>query len=43
MNAYSFPEHVTISSEAKQLIKNILVTDPKQRPTVDDILQHNFL
>lgn len=43
MNAYSFPEHVTISPEAKQLIKSILITDPKQRPTVSDILKHEFL
>jgi len=43
MNAYSFPEHVTISSEAKKLIKSILITDPKQRPTVEEILQHDFL
>ena len=29
MNAYSFPEHVTISSEARALIKKILVQDPR--------------
>ena len=29
MNAYSFPEHVTISAEARKLIKSILVTDPR--------------
>ncbi len=43
MNAYSFPEHVTISPEAKKLIQSILVTDPKKRLTIDEILSHPFL
>ena len=43
MNAYSFPEHVTISKEAKSLIKSILVTDPSRRPSIDELLAHDFL
>lgn len=43
MNSYSFPKHVTVSAEARKLIKNILVTDPKSRLTVEEISQHDFL
>jgi len=43
MNAYSFPEHVTISPEAKDIIKSVLINDPKQRLTVDEMLDHAFL
>ena len=43
MNAYSFPEHVIISDAAKDLITKILIGDPKLRPNLDDILNHDFL
>ena len=43
MNAYSFPEHVTISSAAKNLITKILNTDPAKRPTLDEILSSEFM
>ena len=43
MNAYSFPEHVVISEAAKDLISKILIGDPTQRPTLDDMLQHEWL
>lgn len=42
-NSYTFPDHVQISDAAKDLIKRILVKDPKKRPTLDDILSHEFL
>lgn len=42
MNAYSFPEHVIISAAAKNLITKILNTDPAKRPSIDDILNHEF-
>ena len=42
MNAYSFPENAIISAAAKDLIKAILVTDPSKRPTLDQILIHDF-
>jgi polo-like kinase 1 len=32
---YSFPEHVTISDNARNLIQKILVLDPSKRPTLD--------
>lgn len=42
MNAYSFPEHVIISTQAKDLITRILNNDPAKRPTLDEILAHEF-
>ena len=42
-NNYSFPSNVSISEDAKDLIKKILVLDPIQRPTLDEILQHPFV
>jgi polo-like kinase 1 len=42
MNAYSFPENVPISEEAKGLISIILNLDPNKRPNLDEILDHNF-
>ena len=42
MNNYSFPESAVISEAAKNLITEILVTDPSKRPTLDQILTHDF-
>ena len=42
MNAYSFPDTAIISEAAKNLISQILVTDPAKRPTLDQILTHDF-
>ena len=42
MNAYSFPETAIISESAKNLISQILVTDPGKRPSLDHILTHDF-
>ena len=42
MNAYSFPENAVISDAAKNLISQILVTDPNRRPSLDQILIHDF-
>lgn len=42
MNAYNFPEHVTVSSEAKDLIEKILVSDPSSRLTLSQIEEHEF-
>ena len=41
MNNYSFPEGAVISEAAKNLITEILVTDPSKRPTLDQILTHD--
>jgi len=37
MNNYSFPDHVPISDNARNLISKILNLDPIKRPTLDDI------
>ena len=42
-NAYTFPEHVPISDSAKDLITRILSKDPASRPTLNEILRHEFL
>ncbi len=43
MNAYNFPEHVVISENARDLITKLLVGDPKQRLTLDELAAHSFL
>ena len=42
MNSYNFPDNSIISETAKNLIQQILVTDPSKRPTLDQILTHDF-
>lgn len=43
MNAYNFPESVPISDAARDLITKILNNDPSRRPTVDEILAHEWI
>ncbi len=40
---YNFPEHVTISDNARNLISKILVLDPSKRPTLEEILSDPFM
>lgn len=42
MNAYSFPDHVPLSEQSKSLITRILVNDPAKRPSLDEIMDHEF-
>ena len=42
-NNYHFPDYIPITETAKDLIKNLLVLDPKSRFTLDQILQHPFM
>ena len=42
INAYSFPENVPISEQAKNLISKILNLDPTKRPSLDEIMDHPF-
>ena len=42
LNSYSFPNNVIISENAKNLISKILILDPKKRPSLDQILIHDF-
>jgi polo-like kinase 1 len=43
MNAYSFPDNVPITDAARDLITKILNNDPTKRPSVDEILNHEFI
>lgn len=43
MNAYSFPDNISISDNAKSLISKILHLDPAKRPGLAEILEHPFL
>jgi polo-like kinase 1 len=40
---YAFPEHVTISDNARNLISKILVLDPSKRPNLEEILADPFM
>ena len=43
MNAYNFPDNVPISDSARDLITKILNNDPAKRPTIDDIMVHDWI
>jgi polo-like kinase 1 len=42
MNAYSFPDHIQISNESRDLIEKILVIEPSLRPNLNEIEKHPF-
>ena len=42
MNEYTFPKNTIISEAAKDLIEQILILDPLKRPSLDEILAHDF-
>lgn len=41
-NSYAFPPGINVSNEAVSLVSAILNTNPDQRPTLTDILSHEF-
>lgn len=43
MNAYTFPDHIQISDAAKDMITKILNNDPAKRPTLEELLNHEFI
>jgi polo-like kinase 1 len=43
MNAYTFPDHVHVSTAARDMITKILTNDPAKRPSLDELLSHDFL
>ena len=43
MNAYSYPETISVSEELKDLIAKLIVTDPLLRLPLDEVLQHPFM
>ena len=42
-NKFIYPNSVTVSENAKNLISKILVTDPSRRLTLVEILDHQFM
>jgi len=42
-NEYSFPSHVQISEHSRNLITSMLQSKPYKRPTLDEIMEHDFL
>lgn len=42
-NQYDFPEDRPVSSSAQELITGILTKDPSLRPTIHEIVEHEFL
>ena len=43
MNAYNFPENVPITNYARDIVTKILNNDPGKRPTIDEILAHEWI
>lgn len=43
LNNYVFPEHVSVSPAAKDLITKILKTVPEERPSLEEVICHEFL
>ncbi|KAL1746761.1 kinase-like domain-containing protein [Schizophyllum fasciatum] len=41
-NDYEFPEEKAVSTDAKVLVQQILINDPQLRPTLHDIVDHDF-
>ena len=41
-NVYTFPDHVTISEPAKNLIRSMLQSKPELRPTLAEVQSHPF-
>lgn len=41
-NVYSYPDSVPLSNQAKDMINQILQTDPAARLTIDQIMEHDF-
>ena len=43
MGTYTFPEHISISPYARNLIENLLINKPEKRLTLEEIRGHSFL
>ncbi|KAI8891924.1 kinase-like domain-containing protein [Globomyces pollinis-pini] len=41
-NMYEFPEDISISPNAKIIIQSLLTTKPECRPTIDDVMEHDY-
>eukprot|EP01028_Stygiella_incarcerata_P006744 TRINITY_DN2739_c0_g1_i1.p1 TRINITY_DN2739_c0_g1~~TRINITY_DN2739_c0_g1_i1.p1 ORF type:complete len:609 (-),score=162.51 TRINITY_DN2739_c0_g1_i1:279-2105(-) len=42
-NSYGFPDHATISVDAKDLIQEMLHSSPEKRPTIEGVLTSRFM
>lgn len=43
MCVFSFPEHIPLSDNVKNMISNILKLDPAKRPTLEELINHPFI
>lgn len=43
LNDFQFPEHVNVASSAKDLISKILKSEPKDRISLEDIMNSEFM
>lgn len=43
LNKYIFPENCILSSDAIDLISKILISNPQERPDLEQIMKHKFL
>ena len=43
MCAYTFPEHIPLSEDVKNIITRVLVKNPSKRLSLDEVLAHPFL
>lgn len=43
MNQYSFPDHIQINPAGKDLVTQLLRSEPEQRLTLDQIMRHEFM
>ena len=41
-NEYSFPSHIPISDNAKDMIRSMLQSKPQDRPSLQEIAEHPF-
>ncbi|XJO73244.1 hypothetical protein BDV3_004254 [Batrachochytrium dendrobatidis] len=41
-NNLEFPANIPISDDVRVIIKSLLHSDPEQRPSIDDVLEHRF-
>jgi aurora kinase len=39
----NWPEHVNISAEAKDLVSKLLVREPSQRISLDEVIEHPWI
>ena len=43
MNSYSFPQDVEVQQQAKDFIKDILISNPMERLSLEEIINHKYI